>query len=306
MTRRVRTRQQTLTHQEGDTLTGHAFSSPAPRHVPSEARDRSRDSTSRGAYVPVARSRDLLALQASLGNDATTALIMRGAASPVPVAPRVNRESTGEERRRLEERTGPLVTPSEGPPRAAVTDATRSDLENDFEKDLETWRSAAQTAIGDFVRDHDHERSYRALAFAVLAAPLGPLGVGLTGAAAVSLAVASSSVAVIASVPAADDRIEAFRDKMRQAYNNVAANRENSSSAIVQNYLLGITPREAGDPDLLRRRFTAHCFSYVLGTAVDADRTADAVKARLDREWQQIERERAQREVIGPKGPFSP
>lgn len=246
-----------------------------------ERPERDRDDSQPSDHVQQAA----LWLQASFGNAATQHVFERHKSPEVAASPRIQRQLTDEERREIEERTGPLERGTAGPSRADVSERDRSALDEHLRTEIGSWLNATQLAVSDFVDDHQHETDFGPFALALMAAPLGPVGVGLTGAAALRVAIASASISVLSAVPNEDDELVAFRERMREAYENVALNRKNSSSAIVGNFLLTVSPTVATSRGRLTRALTRNCFAFAAGNAVDQTRTRRAARVRLDLEW---------------------
>ncbi|MGB2798546.1 MAG: DUF4157 domain-containing protein [Dehalococcoidia bacterium] len=211
----------------------------------------------------------------------------------------VSRYPIGEERRGIERRTGPLVEPIAGPPRVGVSETHTVELRGLLRTCFNTRNDAASDALTDFVRHHDREANYGPLSAAIVAAPLGILGACLSGPAGLAVAVASASVAVISSVPAAPSPMTEFTDRMRDAFDRVTENRYNSVDAIVSNYIMGVTPEIAGDLGRMRRDLVSRCFPGRLrtGEAVNATEVRRVVTRELDRRWAVVERRRRRLEA---------
>jgi hypothetical protein len=201
-------------------------------------------------------------------------------------------ELTAEQRRDIEARTGPLVEEQQGPYEDHLG-ANRSAVESCYQTGIGVWRTAAQTAITDFVRDNDHAPNYGPLIMALVALPMGYVGIGLNGAAAVGHLVASTAISALDAVPPSD-RVAGFRTGMRSAYDRIYENRINSTSAIISNWQNGLNAGASSDLTQLKLGMMTNCFrrDFVTGTAVNAEGVRNVVYNAVKAAWDRIEAER--------------
>jgi hypothetical protein len=248
------------------------------------------------AGVPdrVSRSGDTFEREAAVASSA----LESGTPINISMQPEITGAIARQGDRELEERVGPLERPVAGPPQTVVSDATRTALEGRLGECFNKWHDGASNAVTDFVSGHDHEASYGPLVFAIIGAPLAIAGAALSGPAVITLAIASTAVSVLSAVPAAPDPIRAFSERMRDAFARVYANRQNSTRAIVSNYLLDISPDIAADQTRLEQGLVAICFpgNLHLGVAVNDTEVRARVTAELTVKWAAVEAEQRRRE----------
>jgi hypothetical protein len=230
--------------------------------------------------------------------DAAVSSLESGASIKISTQPGLAGAIARQGDRELEERVGPLERPVAGPPQTVVSDATRTALEGRLGECFNKWHDGASNAVTDFVSGHDHEASYGPLVFAIIGAPLAIVGAALSGPAVITLAIASTAVSVLSAVPAAPDPIRAFSERMRDTFARVYANRQNSTRAIVSNYLLDVSPDIAADQTRLEQGLVASCFpgNLHLGVAVNDTEVRARVTAELAAKWAAVEAERQRRE----------
>jgi hypothetical protein len=157
-----------------------------------------------------------------------------------------------------------------------------------------SYNDAAQIAVTDFVRAHDHAAAYGGLVSALLSTPLSILGACVSGPIAISAAAATSLISIISSVPESDDPVGEFGSKMRDVFNRLTENRNNSAETIVNNYCLNVSPSVAGNLTQLRLNLVSESFpgNFHTGESVNNTEVSAAITARLEQMWGQIMHQR--------------